>query len=262
MNSSASKSPFAQHCHLQRAADARERTPADPRGRDRRGRDGPCDRACSSALRCRACAWPACRIARRSTPSAPSRKLASPSGKRRTHRARRRRASHAAFRCSPTTRLVLTRCDAIDLIVEVTGTVDFGASVVLDAFKHGKPVVMVNAELDSLIGPILKTKADEAGVVLTHTDGDEPGVAMTLVPLRSVGRAAPGRRREHQGHGRLLPNPRYAARIRRKERPGCQEGDVLCRRDEVVHGNDGSGQRDRLQSCPSRNVRSRLRIRA
>ena len=83
---------------------------------------------------------------------------------------------------------VLTRCDAVDLIVEVTGTVDFGASVVLDAFKHRKPVVLVNAELDSLIGPILKTKADKAGVVLTHTDGDEPGVAMTLFRyLQSVG---------------------------------------------------------------------------
>lgn len=83
---------------------------------------------------------------------------------------------------------VLTRCDAIDLIVEVTGTVDFGASVVLDAFDHGKSVVIVNAELDSLIGPILKTKADQAGVVLTNTDGDEPGVAMTLVRyVQSVG---------------------------------------------------------------------------
>ena len=75
---------------------------------------------------------------------------------------------------------VLTRCDAIDLIVEVTGTVEFGAKVVLDAIANRKAVVMVNAELDSLIGPILKAKADEAGVVLTHTDGDEPGVAMTL----------------------------------------------------------------------------------
>jgi predicted homoserine dehydrogenase-like protein len=83
---------------------------------------------------------------------------------------------------------VLTRCGAIDLIVEVTGTVDFGASVALDAFRHGKPVVLVNAELDSLVGPILKAKADEAGVVLTHTDGDEPGVAMTLFRyLQSVG---------------------------------------------------------------------------
>src|SRR5262249_53643736 len=68
---------------------------------------------------------------------------------------------------------VLTRCNAIDLIVEVTGTVDFAASVALDAFAHAKPVVLVNAEVDSLIGPLLKVKADEAGVVLTHTDGDE-----------------------------------------------------------------------------------------
>lgn len=75
---------------------------------------------------------------------------------------------------------VLTRCNAIDLIVEVTGSVDFGASVVLDAIEHAKPTVLVNAELDSLIGPILKARADQAGVVITHTDGDEPGVAMTL----------------------------------------------------------------------------------
>jgi predicted homoserine dehydrogenase-like protein len=84
--------------------------------------------------------------------------------------------------------LVLTACDAIDVLVEVTGTVEAAAGVVLDAFKHGKHVVLVNAELDSLIGPILKVKADEAGVIITHTDGDEPGVAMTLLRyLRSLG---------------------------------------------------------------------------
>ena len=75
---------------------------------------------------------------------------------------------------------VLMRCPAIDLIVEVTGTVDFAARVALDAIDNGKPVVLVNAELDSLLGPLLKAKADAAGVVITHTDGDEPGVAMTL----------------------------------------------------------------------------------
>src|SRR5262249_1416036 len=46
---------------------------------------------------------------------------------------------------------ILTRSSAIDIIVEVTGSVDFGASVVLDAFACRKPVVLVNAELDSLI---------------------------------------------------------------------------------------------------------------
>jgi len=83
---------------------------------------------------------------------------------------------------------VLTACDAIDIIVEVTGTVAAAAHVVLEAFEHGKHVVLVNAELDSLLGPILKVRADQAGVVLTHTDGDEPGVAMTLFRyLRSLG---------------------------------------------------------------------------
>src|SRR6266852_849276 len=83
---------------------------------------------------------------------------------------------------------VLTSCDAIDVLVEVTGTVEAAAGVVLDGFDHGKHVVLVNAELDSLLGPILKAKADKAGVVVTHTDGDEPGVAMTLFRyLRSLG---------------------------------------------------------------------------
>jgi predicted homoserine dehydrogenase-like protein len=75
---------------------------------------------------------------------------------------------------------LLVRCPEIDLVVEVTGTVEYAAALVLDAIAHGKHTVIVNAELDSTLGPILKARADQAGVVLTNTDGDEPGVAMTL----------------------------------------------------------------------------------
>jgi predicted homoserine dehydrogenase-like protein len=83
---------------------------------------------------------------------------------------------------------VLTSCDLIDLLIEVTGTVEVAAGVVTEAFDRGKSVVLVNAELDSLLGPLLKAKADRAGLVVTHTDGDEPGVAMTLLRyLRSLG---------------------------------------------------------------------------
>ena len=83
---------------------------------------------------------------------------------------------------------VLTTCPAIDILLEVTGTIEAAAGVVLQAFDHGKHVVLVNAELDSLVGPILKARADRAGVVVTHTDGDEPGVAMTLLRyLRLLG---------------------------------------------------------------------------
>lgn len=82
----------------------------------------------------------------------------------------------------------LVSCRSIDLIIEVTGTVEAATQVVLAAFQNGKHVVLVNAELDSLLGPILKVKADNAGVIVTHTDGDEPGVAMTLLRyLRSLG---------------------------------------------------------------------------
>lgn len=83
---------------------------------------------------------------------------------------------------------LLVDCPAIDVVIEVTGTVDYAATVVLGAIAQGKHTVIVNAELDSTLGPILKARADQAGVVLTNTDGDEPGVAMTLLRyLRSLG---------------------------------------------------------------------------
>jgi len=77
---------------------------------------------------------------------------------------------------------------AIDVIVEATGTIEFAAGVTEQAIAGGKHVVLVNAELDSTLGPILAAHATSAGVVLTNTDGDEPGVAMTLLRyLRTLG---------------------------------------------------------------------------
>ena len=46
----------------------------------------------------------------------------------------------------------------------------------------------MNAELDATLGPILKVKADNAGVVITNTDGDQPGVIMNLYRfVKSIG---------------------------------------------------------------------------
>ncbi len=45
----------------------------------------------------------------------------------------------------------------------------------------GKHIVLINAELDSCLGPILKTRADAAGVVLTDMAGDQPAVIMDLM---------------------------------------------------------------------------------
>lgn len=76
--------------------------------------------------------------------------------------------------------MLLARSPHIDVLVDVTGSVEYGAHVVLEAFKHGKDVVLMNAELDATIGPILQTYADQHGVILTGCEGDEPGVQMNL----------------------------------------------------------------------------------
>jgi len=76
--------------------------------------------------------------------------------------------------------LLLCEADNIDCIVEATGEVEFGAHVVTHAIKHGKDVVLLNAELDAVVGPELKVLADAAGVTITNCDGDQPGVIMNL----------------------------------------------------------------------------------
>ena len=76
--------------------------------------------------------------------------------------------------------MLLCQAEGIDAVIEVTGTIDFGAQVTLKAIEHEKHVVLMNAELDATLGPILKTYADRAGVIITNADGDQPGVIMNL----------------------------------------------------------------------------------
>lgn len=76
--------------------------------------------------------------------------------------------------------MLLCSSQLIDVIVEATGEVEFGAQVAMSAIAHDKHILLINAELDSTIGPILKVKADQAGVVYTQADGDQPAVIMNL----------------------------------------------------------------------------------
>lgn len=76
--------------------------------------------------------------------------------------------------------VALVQADGVDVVVEVTGSFDYAAQVVLAAIAAGKHVVHMNAELDGTVGPILKVKADAAGVIYSFSDGDQPGVEMNL----------------------------------------------------------------------------------
>ncbi|MBE8987095.1 NAD(P)H-dependent oxidoreductase [Nostoc sp. LEGE 12450] len=83
---------------------------------------------------------------------------------------------------------LLCQAEGIEAIIEVTGAVEFGAHIVMEAIAHCKHVIMMNAELDGTIGPILKVYADKAGVILSACDGDQPGVQMNLYRfVKSIG---------------------------------------------------------------------------
>ncbi len=75
---------------------------------------------------------------------------------------------------------LLARSEQVDILVDVTGSVEFGAQLVLEAFEHGKDVVLMNAELDATIGPILQVYAKKWGVIMSACEGDEPGLQINL----------------------------------------------------------------------------------
>lgn len=77
--------------------------------------------------------------------------------------------------------MLLCQAEGIDAVIEATGEVEFGAHVTSKAIEHGKHMILMNAELDATVGPILKVYADRAGVIITNADGDQPGVVMNLL---------------------------------------------------------------------------------
>ena len=128
-------------------------------------------------------------------------------------------------RLSRTTR---SSCEAeqIDVLVDVTGSVEFGAQVVLEAFKHGKSVVLMNAELDATIGPILQTYAKH-DVSLSSTEGDEPGLQTESLPLGAWARARAARNRERQGPTRSVSQSDDATGVCGEVGPEPRDGDVV-----------------------------------
>ena len=69
----------------------------------------------------------------------------------------------------------------VDAYIECTGAVEYGAKAALACIRNGRHFVSLNAETDATVGCLLKQEADQAGVVYTNSDGDQPGVLMRLI---------------------------------------------------------------------------------
>ena len=70
--------------------------------------------------------------------------------------------------------------EQVEVLIESTGHIEFGANVTLKAINCGKHITTMNAELDGTVGPILKVHADKAGVIFCGCDGDQPAVQLNL----------------------------------------------------------------------------------
>ncbi len=84
--------------------------------------------------------------------------------------------------------MLICEAEGVDVVIEATGDVEHSAHVAMKAIENQKHLVLMNAELDATVGPILKVDADRAGVVITNADGDQPGVMMNLYRfVKSIG---------------------------------------------------------------------------
>ena len=70
---------------------------------------------------------------------------------------------------------------ATEVVIDATGHPAAGISHALACCRHGKHIVMVNVEADTLAGPLLARRATEAGIVYSLAYGDQPALICELV---------------------------------------------------------------------------------
>lgn len=68
----------------------------------------------------------------------------------------------------------------IDIIIDMTGSLEYSANFIIKAFENKIPVLTMNAELLATVGCVLNKYAKKYGVLFSDSLGDQPGVEMDL----------------------------------------------------------------------------------
>lgn len=71
--------------------------------------------------------------------------------------------------------------DAVEIVIDATGSPAAGIRHALACCEHGKHIVMVNVEADALAGPLLARRAARAGIVYSLAYGDQPALICEMV---------------------------------------------------------------------------------
>lgn len=91
------------------------------------------------------------------------------------------RAARDGTTCITDDSAAMIAAPEVDIIIDATGSPAAGIRHVLMCCEHGKHVLMVNVEADSLAGPLLARKAAEAGIVYSLAYGDQPALICEMV---------------------------------------------------------------------------------
>lgn len=75
----------------------------------------------------------------------------------------------------------LIDADGLDVLIDATGNPAAGIAHALRAIDRGRHLVMVNVEADVLAGPLLRRRAESAGLVYSQAYGDQPALIAEMV---------------------------------------------------------------------------------
>ena len=76
---------------------------------------------------------------------------------------------------------LLPEVEGVQVVVEATGAMEHGTSVMLAALAGQRHVVSMNAEVDALLGHHLEAVAARNGATYSIADGDQPGVLLRMI---------------------------------------------------------------------------------
>jgi predicted homoserine dehydrogenase-like protein len=71
--------------------------------------------------------------------------------------------------------------ESVDVLIEATSSVAAAATAVDEALRMKVDAVLMNAEVDCLLGPLLHRTARDAGAIVTSDAGDQHGVLMRMI---------------------------------------------------------------------------------
>jgi predicted homoserine dehydrogenase-like protein len=90
-------------------------------------------------------------------------------------------ASGSGRTCVTDDALAAIASDAVEIVIDATGSPAAGIRHALACCEHGKHIVMVNVEADALAGPLLARRAAQAGIVYSLAYGDQPALICEMV---------------------------------------------------------------------------------